>query len=84
MLRRAAAFESFRSGRSGKLTSFITLLLFSLVYALAPVTSAYAQQQELEQRKERRLQQIEQRLTNSPEKKLAFKLQGLKDKLAGE
>lgn len=73
--------DAFRSGKFSKATSAFTAFMFTFVFYLSPNSKAVADELSKE---DARQAQIERLLENTPEKKLAHRLEKLKQKLTKE
>lgn len=77
--------EGFRSSLFAKLTTFLTIFLFSSVFYLSPTAKAVADEISKEDReRELREQQITAVMESTPEAKLAYRLQKMKEKVVNE
>jgi hypothetical protein len=73
--------DAFRSGKFSKATSAFTAFMFTFVFYLSPNSKAVADELSKE---DARQAQVERLLENTPEKKLAHRLEKLKRKLTKE
>ncbi len=77
--------EGFRSSLFAKLTTFLTIFLFSSVFYLSPTAKAVADEISKEDReRELREQEITAVMESTPEAKLAYRLQKMKEKVVNE